>query len=68
MPETTAGLPERPTLERGETTELAAGMAVALHPNAVGADGRGSLLSRTYLVSEQGAEPLSKYPLTWVQL
>ena len=62
------GLPERPTLERGETTELAAGMAVALHPNAVGADGRGSLLSRTYLIGEEGPEPLSKFPLAWAQL
>jgi Xaa-Pro aminopeptidase len=62
------GLPERPTLERGETTELAAGMAFALHPNAVGADGRGSLISRTYLVGEDGPEPLSKFPLAWVQL
>jgi Xaa-Pro aminopeptidase len=62
------GLPERPTLERGDTSELAAGMAVALHPNAVGADGRGSLLSRTYLIGEGGAEPLSKFPLEWVQL
>jgi len=39
-----------------------------LHPNAVGADGRGSLLSRTYLVGKNGAEPLSKFPLTWVRL
>jgi Xaa-Pro aminopeptidase len=62
------GLPERPTLERGETTELAAGMAFALHPNAVGADGRGSLISRTYLVGEEGPEPLSTFPLAWVQL
>jgi Xaa-Pro aminopeptidase len=62
------GLPERPTLERGETTELAAGMAFALHPNAVGADGRGSLLSRTFLVGDEGPEPLSKFPLAWVQL
>jgi Xaa-Pro aminopeptidase len=62
------GLPERPTLERGDMSELVGGMAFALHPNAVGADGRGSLLSRTYLVEEKGAEPLSKFPLTWVQL
>jgi Xaa-Pro aminopeptidase len=62
------GLPERPTLERGDVSELLAGMAFALHPNAVGADGRGSLLSRTYLVGQEGAEPLSKFPLTWVQL
>jgi Xaa-Pro dipeptidase len=62
------GLPERPTLERGETTKLAAGMAFALHPNCVGADGRGSLISRTYLIGEEGPEPLSKFPLAWVQL
>jgi Xaa-Pro dipeptidase len=62
------GLPEQPTLERGDATALAAGMAVALHPNCVGADGRGSLLSRTYLVGAEGAEPLSKFPLAWVQL
>jgi Xaa-Pro aminopeptidase len=62
------GLPERPTLERGDTSTLVTGMAFALHPNAVGADGRGSLLSRTYLVGEKGAEPLSKFPLTWVRL
>jgi Xaa-Pro aminopeptidase len=62
------GLPERPTLERGDTTEIAAGMAFALHPNAVGGDGRGTLLSRTYLVGEAGAEPLSKFPLEWVLL
>jgi Xaa-Pro aminopeptidase len=62
------GLPERPTLERGDTTEVKAGMAFALHPNAVGGDGRGTLLSRTYLVSEAGAEPLSKFPLEWVLL
>jgi Xaa-Pro aminopeptidase len=62
------GLPERPTLERGDTSELAAGMAFALHPNAVGSDGRGSVLSRTYLIGEQGAEPLSKFPLEWVLL
>jgi Xaa-Pro aminopeptidase len=62
------GLPERPTLERGDMSELVAGMAFALHPNAVGADGRGSLLSRTYLVGEEGAEPLSRFPLAWVHL
>ena len=62
------GLPERPTLERGDTTRLAAGMAFALHPNAVGGDGRGTLLSRTYLVGEAGVEPLSKFPLEWVLL
>ena len=62
------GLPERPTLERGDTTQIAAGMAFALHPNAVGGDGRGTLLSRTYLVGEGGAEPLSKFPLEWVLL
>jgi Xaa-Pro aminopeptidase len=62
------GLPERPTLERGDTSRLAAGMAFALHPNAVGGDGRGSLLSRTYLVGEKGAESLSKFPLDWVLL
>jgi Xaa-Pro aminopeptidase len=62
------GLPERPTLERGDASVLAAGMAFALHPNAVGGDGRGSLLSRTYLIGEEGAEPLSQFPLTWVQL
>jgi hypothetical protein len=43
-------------------------MAFALHPNAVGSDGRGSVLSRTYLIGEQGAEPLSKFPLEWVLL
>ena len=62
------GLPERPTLEQGDTTKVAAGMAFALHPNAVGGDGRGTLLSRTYLVGESGAEPLSKFPLEWVLL
>jgi Xaa-Pro aminopeptidase len=62
------GLPERPTLERGDTSTLVSGMAFALHPNAVGTDGRGSLLSRTYLVGENGAEPLSKFPLKWVRL
>jgi Xaa-Pro aminopeptidase len=62
------GLPERPTLERGDTSVLAAGMAFALHPNAVGGDGRGSLLSRTYLIGDKGTEPLSKFPLAWVQL
>jgi Xaa-Pro aminopeptidase len=62
------GLPERPTLERGDASTLVTGMAFALHPNAVGADGRGSLLSRTYLVGKNGAEPLSKFPLTWVRL
>jgi Xaa-Pro aminopeptidase len=62
------GLPERPTLERGDTTKLAPGMAFALHPNAVGGDGRGSLLSRTYLVGEAEAESLSKFPLEWVLL
>ncbi len=62
------GLPERPTLERGDTSKLAAGMAFALHPNAVGGDGRGSLLSRTYLVGDKEAEPLSKFSLDWVLL
>jgi Xaa-Pro aminopeptidase len=60
-------LPERPALERGVATEFAAGMAVAPHPNAIGADGRGSMPSRTYFISEQGAERLSKFPLEWVQ-
>jgi Xaa-Pro aminopeptidase len=62
------GLPERPTLERDDTSELVAGMAFALHPNAVGGDGRGTLLSRTYLVGVEGPEALSRFPLTWVHL
>ena len=62
------GLLEQPTLEGGDTRPLVAGMAVALHPNAVGKDGRGSLLSRTYLVGEQGPEPLSSFPLEWVRV
>ena len=31
-------------------------------------DGRGSLLSRTYLVGDKEAEPLSKFSLDWVLL
>ena len=62
------GVPERPFLEAGEDAAVVAGTAVALHPNPVSQDGRGTLLSRTYLIQAGGPEPVSRFPLEWVQV
>ncbi len=62
------GVPERPFLEAGENAALVAGTAIALHPNPVSQDGRGTLLSRTYIIQAEGAEPVSRFPLEWVQV
>jgi len=62
------GIPEPPTIEAATEDELVKGMAIALHPNAVGEDGRGSLLSRTYMVGDSRGEPLSTFTLEWGEL
>src|SRR6478735_5252305 len=59
------GLPERPTLERGWRPSSPQG---ALYPNAVGADGRGSMLSRTYPHQRAGCRAVVKIPLEWVHV
>jgi creatinase len=62
------GIPEPPILDRDTETVIEEGMAVALHPNAVGEDGRGTLISRTYIVGSDSAEQLSRFPLQWEHL
>lgn len=62
------GVPEPPMLEKENEERLQQGMAVALHPNAVSPDDRGTLLSRTYLVTEEGGLPISRLPLQWDEI
>ncbi len=62
------GIPEPPTIDLGDPTVLEPGNVIAMHPNAVNGSGRGTLLSRTYIVQASGAEPVSRIPLTFPQL
>jgi len=57
------GIPEPPTIDLGDPTILGEGSVIAMHPNAVSPSGRGTLLSRTYVVGRTAPIPLSAIPL-----
>lgn len=59
------GITEEPTIEVGNDRLLESDMVIALHPNAVGIDGRGTLVSRTYSVGAHEGKALSKIPIQW---
>jgi len=55
---------EHPKIGEGVETELAAGMVFSMHPHAIAADGRACLyMQDTWLVTDEGGEPLSRLPL-----
>ncbi len=55
---------EHPKIGEGVETELAANMVFSMHPHAIAADGKACLyMQDTWLVTESGAEPLSRLPL-----
>ncbi len=55
---------EHPKIGEGVDTELAAGMVFSMHPHVIGADGRTCLyMQDTWLVTEQGGEPLAGLPM-----
>ena len=55
---------EHPKVGEGVEIELQANMVLSMHPHAIGADGRTCLyMQDTWLVTEQGGEPLSRLPL-----
>ena len=55
---------EHPKIGEGIETELAAGMVFSMHPHVIGADGRTCLyMQDTWLVTEQGGEPLAGLPM-----
>ncbi len=55
---------EHPKIGEGVETELAAGMVFSMHPHVIGADGRTCLyMQDTWLVTEQGGEPLAGLPM-----
>lgn len=62
------GIPEPPTIDLGDGTLLERGNVIAMHPNAVNAADRGTLLSRTYVVGPDRPEPLSQIPLEFPEL
>lgn len=62
------GIPELPTIDLGDETRLAAGNVIAMHPNAVSPEGRGALLSRTYIVGTDAPIALSEIELGYPQL
>jgi len=55
---------EHPKIGEGVEAELAENMVFSMHPHAIGADGRTCLyMQDTWLVTEDGGEPLSRLPL-----
>lgn len=55
---------EHPKIGEGVEAELASNMVFSMHPHAIGADGRTCLyMQDTWLVTEDGGEPLSRLPL-----
>lgn len=62
------GIPEPPPIERDNARKLVVGNVIAMHPNAVSADGVGTLTSRTYVVGAADAECLSQLPMQLAEL
>jgi Xaa-Pro aminopeptidase len=55
---------EHPRIGESVETELATNMVFSMHPHAIGADGRTCLyMQDTWLVTEEGGQPLSRLPL-----
>jgi Xaa-Pro aminopeptidase len=55
---------EFPKVGEGVETELAANMVLSMHPHAIAASGEDCLyMQDTWLVTEQGGEPLSTLPM-----
>ncbi len=55
---------EHPKIGEGVETELAPNMVFSMHPHAIGVDGRTCLyMQDTWLVTEDGGQPLSRLPL-----
>jgi Xaa-Pro dipeptidase len=55
---------EFPKVGEGVETELRAGMVLSMHPHAIAPNGEDCLyMQDTWLVTEQGGEPLSRLPL-----
>ena len=55
---------EHPKIGEGVDTELAAGMVFSMHPHVIGADGGTCLyMQDTWLVTEQGGEPMAGLPM-----
>jgi Xaa-Pro aminopeptidase len=59
------GIPELPTIDLGDESRLAAGNVIAMHPNAVSPEGRGALLSRTFIVGTKAPIALSQIELSY---
>ena len=55
---------EFPKVGEGVETELRPGMVLSMHPHAIAPNGEDCLyMQDTWLVTEQGGEPLSRLPL-----
>jgi Xaa-Pro aminopeptidase len=55
---------EHPKIGEGVDTELAVGMVFSMHPHVIGSDGKTCLyMQDTWLVTEQGGEPLAGLPM-----
>jgi Xaa-Pro aminopeptidase len=55
---------EFPKIGEGDDTELQAGMVLSMHPHAISQDGRACLyMQDTWLVTEDGGEPLAGLPM-----
>ncbi|MCS7007319.1 MAG: M24 family metallopeptidase [Thermoleophilia bacterium] len=55
---------EHPKVGEGVETELRAGMVLSMHPHAIAPNGEDTLyMQDTWLVTEEGGEPLSRLPL-----
>jgi Xaa-Pro aminopeptidase len=55
---------EHPRVGEGMETVLRSGMVLSMHPHAIAADGRACLyMQDTWLVTDEGGEPLSRLPM-----
>jgi len=53
---------ERPLIDEKEETELSAGMIIVLHPHVLLPSGGGVWVGETFLVTNEGPDPLQKSP------
>ncbi|MGH3071943.1 MAG: M24 family metallopeptidase [Gaiellaceae bacterium] len=55
---------EHPRVGEGMETVLRSGMVLSMHPHAIGPDGKSCLyMQDTWLVTDEGGEPLSRLPM-----
>jgi Xaa-Pro aminopeptidase len=55
---------EHPRVGEGLETVLRSGMVLSMHPHAIAADGQACLyMQDTWLVGDDGGEPLSQLPV-----